>query len=300
MGGMRVNPNIYSIVLNGLQVNTKQEDAALQQVSSGQKLNQLSDNPAAAATLVSLQMESADNTQYLSNISSLTGTMNVADSALSSVVEALTTAQSVGVEGGDATLNSSNLQALAQQVQGIQQQVLNLANTSYNGEYLFSGTATTTQPYVTDSTSASGVTYNGNDSSNSVDISEGEAIPTSLPGSQLFSNSTTNVFQSLQDLYNALNGNGDIQTATTEVQNALTYVSTQQTFYGNTVDRMNTAQTFLNQEQTQLSTNESDTLDANMATAITNLTQAVTTQQALVDAGAQISQANIFDYLPPI
>ena len=52
--GMRVNPDMYSIILNGLQVNTQQEDQALQQVSSGQKLNSLSDNPAAAASVVNL------------------------------------------------------------------------------------------------------------------------------------------------------------------------------------------------------------------------------------------------------
>ena len=65
-------------------------------------------------------------------------------------MEALTTAQSVGVEGANSTLNTSNRQALAQQIQGIQQDILGLANTSYNGEYLFSGTKTTTQPYVAD------------------------------------------------------------------------------------------------------------------------------------------------------
>ena len=107
-------------------------------------------------------------------------------------------------------------------------------------------------------------------------------MPTSLPGSQLFSNATTSVFQSLQDLYTALNTNGNITGAVTEVQNALNYVSTQQTFYGNAVDRLNNAQTFLTQEQTQLTTTEGTTLDANMATAVTNLTQAETTQQALV------------------
>ena len=250
--GIRVNPDIYSVILNGLQTNAQQEDQALQQVSSGQKLNSLSDNPAAAASLVNLRMQSSSDTQYLQNISSLTGSLNVADSALSSVVEALTTAQSLGVEGANGTVNAQNQQALAQQVQGIQQEILGLANTSYNGQYLFSGTATTTQPYVADASAASGVTYNGNDNSNSVEISEGQAMPTSLPGSQLFSNATTNVFQSLQDLYTALNTNTNIAGATTEVQNALNYVSTQQTFYGNSVDRLNNAQTFLTQEQTQL------------------------------------------------
>jgi flagellar hook-associated protein 3 FlgL len=142
------------------------------------------------------------------------------------------------------------------------------------------------------------VSYKGSYDTNSVEISPGQAMPTSLPGSQIFSNATNNVFQSLQDLYNALSTNGDIAGATAEVQNALNYVSTQQTFYGNSVDRLNTAQTFLTQEQTQLTESESNILDANMATAVTDLTQAQTTQQALVEAGAQISQLNLFDYLP--
>jgi flagellar hook-associated protein 3 FlgL len=296
--GIRVNPDLYSVILNGLQTNLQFEDQALQQIASGQKLNSLSDNPAAAASLVNLRMESDSDTQYLQNITSLTGSLNVADSALSSVVEALTTAQSVGVEGGDGTLNSSDRQALAQQIQGIQQEILGLANTSYNGQYLFSGTATATQPYVADASAASGVTYKGNDKTNSVEISPGQAMPINLPGSQIFSNATTNVFQSLQDLYNALNTNGDIASATTEVQNALNYVSTQQTFYGNSVDRLNNAQTFLTQQQTQLTETESSTLDADMATAVTDLSQAQTTQQALLDAGANISQLDLFDYLP--
>jgi flagellar hook-associated protein 3 FlgL len=296
--GIRVNPNLYGIILSGLQTNTQLENQALQQVSSGQKLNSLSDDPAAASSLVNMRIESSSDAQYLQNISSLTGSLNVADSALSSVVEALTSAQSVGVEGANGTNNTSNRQALAQEVQGIQQEIMGLANTTYNGEYLFSGTATTTQPYVEDATSASGVTYKGNDSSNSVEISEGQAMPTSLPGSQLFSNPTTSVFQSLQDLYTALNSNGNISGATTEVQNALNYVSTQQTFYGNSVDRLNNAQTFLTQEQTQLTETEGNAVDVNMATAVTDLSQTVTTQQALLAAGGKISQLNLFDYLP--
>ena len=296
--GLRVNPDVYSVILNGLQLDNQQQDQALQQISSGQKLNSLSDDPAAAASLVLQRTESSSDTQYLQNISTLTSSLNVADSALSSVVEALTSAQSIGVEGADSTLNSSNRQALAQQIQGIQQEVVGLANTTYNGEYLLSGTATTTQPYVADTSSTSGVQYNGDIKSNSVEISQGEAVPTSLPGTQLFSNAQTNVFQSLQDLYNALNSDGDIAGATTEVQNALTYVSAQQAFYGNTLDRLQSAQSFLTQEQTQLTESESSTLAVDMATAVTDLSQTETTEQALLAAGSKVSQLNLFDYLP--
>jgi len=296
--GIRVNPDIYSFVLSGLQANTQREDQALQEIGSGQKLNFISDDPAATATLVNLRMEASSDTQYLQNISSLTGSLQVADSALSSVVEALTSAQSLGVEGANGTINAQNRQAIAQQVQGIQQQILGLANTSYNNQYLFSGTATTTKPYVADASAASGVTYKGNDNTNSVEISQGQAMPINLPGSQLFSNATTNVFQSLQDLYTALNNDGDIGGATTEVGNALNYMTTQRTFYGNSLSRLNNAQTFLNQEQLQLSKSESSALDVDMATAVTNLSQTVTTQQALLAAGGKISQLNLFSYLP--
>ncbi len=296
--GIRVNPNFYSAILNGLQLTTQQEDQALQQVSSGQKLNSLSDNPSAAAALVNLRMQSGADTQYLQNISTLTGELNVAGSAANSVVEALTSAQSIAVQASDPTLSDSDRQALAQQIEGIQQQILQLANTSYNGQYLFSGTATSTQPYVADANSASGVDYNGNSNTNSVDISAGQAMPINLPGSQLFSNASANVFQSLQDLSTALTTNGNIQGATSEVQNALSYVSSQQTFYGNSVQRLNNAQAFITQEQTQLSTTEGDTLGADLATSVTNLVQSETSRQALVQAGGYLSQANLFDYLP--
>src|ERR1039457_3939403 len=82
--GIRVNPDIYSFVLSGLQANGKRENQALEQIGSGQKLNSISDNPAAAASLVNIRMSSDSDTQYLQNITALTGPLQVADSALSS------------------------------------------------------------------------------------------------------------------------------------------------------------------------------------------------------------------------
>jgi len=62
-------------------------------------------------------------------------------------------------------------------------------------------------------------------------------------------------------------------------------------------DRLNNAQVFLTQEQTQLTTTESTTLDVNMATAVTDLTQAEPPSRPWCN-GAQVSQVNLFTYLP--
>ena len=296
--GLRVNPDLRQVILDGLTNNNRDLNQAMQQIATGQKLNSLSDDPAAVASLVGLRSQSSSNTQYLQNISSLTGSLQVADSTMSSVVEALTSTMTLGVEGANGTLNATNKQAIALQVQGLQQQMLSLANTSYSGRYLFSGTATTTAPFTLDSSAADGVQYHGNANRNSVEISTGQAMPINLPGSQLFTQPGNDVFKSLQDLYTALQNGGDVGSATTEVQGALAYVTTQRTFYGNSIARLNTAQTFLNQEQLQLTQTESSTLSVDMAKAITDLSQTQTTQAALLAAGGKISQSTLFDYLP--
>jgi flagellar hook-associated protein 3 FlgL len=296
--GMRVNPDLYSIILNGLSQGTKRQDNSMEQLATGQQLNSLSDNPAAVASLVGMRTQSSSNAQYLKNISTLTGTLQVADSALSSVVESLTSAVSLGVEGANGTLSAENRQAIAQQVQGIQQQVLGLANTSYDGNYLFAGTATNGPAYVSDSNANSGVNYNGNPNVNTVGISLGQTMQANLPGSQLFSNSAGDVFQSLQDLYTALQNGGDVASATTEVRRALDVVDNQRTFYGNSLNRLSSSQTYLNSEQTQLTTAESNTLDADMAKTITDLTQSETTRDALLQATGKIPVNTLFDYLP--
>ncbi len=296
--GVRVNPNLYALILNGLSQSTQRQSQALAQLASGQKINSLSDDPAAAATLVGIRMEESSDNQYLQNISSLTSSLQVADSTLSSVVTALTSAVTLGVEGANGTLSQENRQAIAQQVNGIQQQILSLANTSYAGRYLFSGTATSTQPYAPDTNAPSGVAYNGNDNRNSVEISSGQMMPVNIPGSQLFSSAGRDAFQALQDLSSALQNGGDIAGATTEVRAALDYVTSQRTFYGNSVQRLNNAQTFLNQEKLQLSERENDTLSADMAKTVLDLVQSETTRSALLSAGGNISQATLFDYLP--
>jgi flagellar hook-associated protein 3 FlgL len=62
---------------------------------------------------------------------------------------------------------------------------MSLANTSYQGEFIFSGTANV-QPFVADSINPAAVTYQGNSGTNSVAVSQGYSLQVNLPGSQLF------------------------------------------------------------------------------------------------------------------
>ena len=138
---MRVNPYPMPDLLASLnQTELEAQEAALQ-ISSGRSVNEPSDNPTAAALLVQNNDEATFNTGYLNSLSAINSRLSAADSTLSSVGSVLQQALSLGVEGANGTLSDSDRAAIVEQLQGIQSQIISLANTSYQGTYLFAGTA---------------------------------------------------------------------------------------------------------------------------------------------------------------
>jgi len=294
---MRINPDPTRDMLAGLQQDRQQADQAIQELSTGRSVNQPSDDPAAVAGLIVNNAQASAVNAYLQNISTLQGSLQEADSSLNSVVTGLSQAISLAVEGANGAMNQTDLSALAQEVNGIQQQILGYANDSFEGNYLFAGTAVETPPFVADASLPSGVNYVGNSGVNSIEIGDGQAVPTNVPGNQLFTASGSDVFQALADLSSALQSGSNIPAAESEVQNAFNYINAQRTFYGTTLDRLNTATTFLNAESTQLSTEQNNLVGADMATAASQLTQAETALDATLAAGGKISQQSLLDYL---
>src|SRR5208282_4559392 len=229
---MRVNPNPLPDLLAALQQSQQQINTDLEQIASGQSVNVPSDNPAAAATLVRNAGETAEADQFLRSITSVQGEMQNADSTLSSVVTILQRAVSLGVEGANGTLNSSDRAAIAVEVQGIQSQLVSLANLSYQGKFVFAGTASSAAPYVLDATSPSGVRYTGNSTVNQVTVGDNLTMQANLPGSQLFSSPGNDVFQAVQDLIANLQSGTNVDTAVNEVSSAYQYLNTQRVFFG--------------------------------------------------------------------
>jgi flagellar hook-associated protein 3 len=133
---------------------------AEQQVSTGLRVNQLSDDPAASANMVVSLAESANIDQYTSNVNSVLPRMQAAGSALSSVVSSLNSAISLGTSGANSDLQAAQMQSIAAEVQSDLSSVISQANTAFNGVYLFGGSETTTPPFVAAST-----TYNSSQGS---------------------------------------------------------------------------------------------------------------------------------------
>jgi flagellar hook-associated protein 3 FlgL len=185
---------------------------------------------------------------------------------------------------------------VAVELTGIQSQMVSLANTSYQGQYLFAGTANQ-QPFVLDASSSSGVRYDGNQGVNQVAIGTGYSVQINQPGSTIFNGGGADVFQSLQDLITALNSNGNISGAVDGVSAAYNYITEQRVFYGNAQNQASAQQNFLAEEKLNLSQQANSVGGADAATAATQLTTDETAINATLGAIAKMPQNSLFDYL---
>ena len=297
---MRVNPNYTSDLVNLMDQAQQTENNAVQELSTGRRVNLPSDDPSAEAAMVGENSQSAAVDQYTASSDSLTDVLNTANSTLDSVTTLLQRAVSLGVEGANGTMNQTDLNSIAVEVSGIQSQVLSLANSSYAGQYLFSGTASGTTPYVADPANPTQIDYAGNNDQNQVQIGTGLSVASNLPGSSIFSQSGFNVFDALQSLVTALQSgdSSSISSAEVSVSNSLNAVDTAQVFYGNTVNELTTNESYLSQEKLNITTYENTLVASDTANAATDVTQAETVLNATIAAAAQINQqANLLNYI---
>jgi flagellar hook-associated protein 3 FlgL len=296
MSSIRVNPNILPDLLSSLAETRQQQETATMQLATGSRINQPSDDPAGAAQMVSNRDQSSQSDSFLRSIGSVNGLLQTADSTLSSVVTALQRAVSLGVEGANGTLSDSDRGDVANELQGIQQQLIGLANTSYQGEYIFSGTSTK-QPFVADPSTSSGVKYQGNTGTNTVQVGPTYSVQVNQPGSQIFTAPGANVFQAISDVISALQANSGIDSAVSEMSVAFNHVTSQRVFYGNGINQLQDQQTYLNAEKVNLSTAANSISGADMANTAATLNQAGVAMNAEMAALGKISQTSLFDYL---
>jgi flagellar hook-associated protein 3 len=143
-------------MLTDIQYEMQQSQQALataeQQVATGLKVNQPSDNPSAYANMVTSLASLANVDQYTSNVSSILPQVQTADSAISSIVTSLNSAITLGTGGANGSDNTQDRQEIAVQVESVLSSVIAQANTSYNGVYLFGGSESATPPFVAAST----------------------------------------------------------------------------------------------------------------------------------------------------
>jgi flagellar hook-associated protein 3 FlgL len=296
---MNVNPNYIQQLTAALSRNTAQEQVLSGQISSGVRLTGLGDNPVAAAQNVQFSAQIAVDSTFTQTAATTTARMQVADSTLGSVVDQINQAISVATAGNNGTNNANDRASVAAELTSIRDEILGLANTTYSGKYLFSGSQNSTPPFQLDtSTTPASVIYAGDNVVNHLNTPGGQSIATNLPGQQIFTSASGDLLGTLNSLIQGFS-TGDTATTTaltSQLTAALSQVSTQRASLDGSINRFQSASSYASQEQTQLVANQTNLLQADLPTVATQLSANTTQQSALESVIVAIEQqGTLFD-----
>jgi flagellar hook-associated protein 3 FlgL len=182
---MRVTQNLnqtqFLSALDSLESNLSQTQ---NQVSSGLSFTSPSQNPIAAGTVNNYNQVLAQSQQYTANGNSAQTSLQTEDTALSQLQSQLQSLRSLALEANSGTQTGEDLTAIAEQATQIQNSLLSLANTQDgNGQYIFAGFSTQTQPF---SLTATGASYSGDQGQNQIQIAAGQTIASADNGDVVF------------------------------------------------------------------------------------------------------------------
>jgi flagellar hook-associated protein 3 FlgL len=118
------------------------------QLSTQDKFSQPSQDPGDASIVMGLQRSLDAQNQYLSNVQSSQSQLGEVDSSLSSLTSLVTQATTIASQSIGTGVTADQRTAYAEQIQTLSSQSISIANTQFEGSYLFGGTKSTQQPYV--------------------------------------------------------------------------------------------------------------------------------------------------------
>jgi flagellar hook-associated protein 3 FlgL len=153
-------------------------------ISTGLSFSTASQDPVGAGLVSGYNQVLAQSQQFTSNGQSAQGSLNIEDNALTQVQSQLQSVRDLALEANNATASGANLNAIATQIQQIQQSLLSIANTQDgSGNFIFSGYSTQTQPFAL---TATGATYSGDQGQRQVQLAAGQTVVAGDNGDLVF------------------------------------------------------------------------------------------------------------------
>jgi flagellar hook-associated protein 3 FlgL len=292
-----------------LDVERTQERArrAQMQISSGFRINTVSDAPGEIVEVLSLQVELARATQARLNLERTKTDVDTNEATLRNAIEILEQVGVLAARGAGTQPSASERQLLADRIQDWHSELVRIANSHHSGRYQFAGDLDQQAPYQLDWTQPAGV-VRLQDPSNSrmIEDAAGNRYAVSRRAQDIFdlrasdgSFQPGNVFQAVYSLAQALDANdtAGVDTAIGLVKQASDHLNAQLSFYGMTQNRLKDSIDEAHAIEVRVTKNLSERRDADLPAAILELNQAEMSLQASMGAQSRLPRTSLFDYL---
>jgi flagellar hook-associated protein 3 FlgL len=297
---MRVASNTVSdtIVRQIDRLNSLQ--ASLQtQVSTGQRITNPEDDPAAIASAIDIESQLHEVQQFGQNA---TQALTLAQTSYTGLQGLKSISDRAGQLAtlGTGTLGASAMSAYGTETNQLIEQAVQTANTNFSGSYIYGGTAVSAPPFsVTRDANGqiSGVSYVGNQSQAAIPLSNSTSITPSTDGPT--NSGMADFINNLVALRDALNS-GDTSAVTSTQAGLSTSEDTIVSaigINGGMQTRIEAAQTQQKSSTTNLQSVLSSKVDADLPSTVVKLSQAQTAYQAALQSAVNVMQLSILNYL---
>jgi flagellar hook-associated protein 3 FlgL len=213
---------VYDNQITSIDNLSAQYQTVGQQLSTGKSLNVPSDDPSQVAQDLTLTSTIASENADASNATAAQAQLTFTDSTLSSLTDLLQTARSLAVTGAnDIIPNGTQRPLIGEQVAGLVNQALALANTQYGSTYLFAGSGSSTTPPVTPlGDPPNGVIFTGNNNART-ELINGQQVQVGTTMQEAFNQNSTDGTPSVFTLLTTLRDTLDKEPASIQSQQAI-------------------------------------------------------------------------------
>jgi len=267
-------------------------------IATGKKLRKPSDDPGGLVLVQRYKVLLSRNEQFSKNIAHVQGFNTNSTSALDSITNDLETARELAVQGASGTVSPEARQSLANNIDQIMNNLVELGNSTYKGKFIFAGTQTSGAPPF--SRSGDAVAYGGNSNSIQGEIGLNSKISYNKSGSEIFNPpGGPNIFADLAALKQGLeNGDTDaINSAIDTLDRAHEHILSKSAEIGSLQSRLDSTELIIQNENLNLADQLSTLEDTDVARAIVEsqaVRNAITTG---LRALADVVQTSLVDFI---
>jgi flagellar hook-associated protein 3 FlgL len=288
--------------LNALTALNERLERAQREVASGKRLSDPSDDPDEVSRLLAVRANLARLEQTQSNLSRVKTEVDAAEGVLQSAVKLFDRVRTLGMIGANGNQTALTRQTLADELSGILERMVGLANTQVDGRYLLSGDSDQQAAYSYDAALTPGWSlYQGTAATRQTMHPAGVPFALSKTAQEIFDNAdpSFNVYQAIDTLRVALLSSDDaaIEAALEPLAGVSGHLNQMLGFYGNVQSQVTESVDTAAKMKLQFQADLADIEDADITSAIVELQQLRFQQQAALQVRGQMPRQSLFDVL---
>lgn len=136
--------------LRNLQRSQSDLAASNLKLTSQRKFNHVSEDTGSAARAFAVRDQIAKNQEYTNTVENAIGELDTADDNILTVSSILKNVYAKVTKATGGSMSQENLDAIAEQLKGLKNEILQTMNAKYGDKFLFSGSGNGEQPFTTD------------------------------------------------------------------------------------------------------------------------------------------------------